>query len=82
MNDSVIVRDPVSGNKLYLGVKGFPRGGLVGDSPVVALVLSSSQGENLIGHFEVDPTSAHVLSEYIRQQAELASVALEEENQA
>lgn len=75
----IIVRDPLTGQKLYLRVKGFLRGALVGDNPTVALVLSSQQGENLIGHFEVDPTSAHALSEYIRQEAELASVAIEED---
>lgn len=72
------VTDPISGNLIHLSVKGFLRGALVGDKPTVALVLSSQQGD-LIGHFEANPQDAHAFSEYVRQEAELASVAIEED---
>lgn len=77
MTRNIEVRDPISGNMVRLSVKGFLRGALVGDKPTVAIVLSSQQ-EELIGHFEVGPEDAHILSEYIRQEAELASIAQEE----
>jgi hypothetical protein len=79
MSKSINVYDPVTGRFLTLSVKSFLRGALVGDDPTVAFVLSSEQGE-LLGHFEAEPTDAHILSEYLRQEAELASI-VQEDNQ-
>jgi len=77
MSKVIPIHDPLTGNLLRLSVKGFLRGALVGDKPIVALVVTSKQGE-LIGHFQIEPEDGLTFSEYIRQEAELASVAQED----
>jgi hypothetical protein len=74
----ISMADPASTNTVYLAVKGFPGGALWGDDPTVALVISSTAGE-VLGHFQVRPEDAHILSEYVRKAAEAAN---KEENQA
>jgi hypothetical protein len=74
---AVPVRDSLKGESLYLEPKAFLRGALLNGNPAVVFVLRSEQGE-VLASFETGAKNAHMLSEYTRQEAELASVAEEE----
>lgn len=66
-----------TGALLQVEPKAFLRGLLRASDPTVALVVRSSEGD-VAAVVELTATDAHVLSERIRQEAELASVATEE----
>lgn len=71
------VSDSLTGRGVYIQPKAFLRGLLLEIDPTVALVVKSEDGEVLVS-LEMTPEHAHTLSEYIRQEAELASVVQEE----
>lgn len=77
MSQFVVGLDGHGGAPLHVEPKAFLRGLLRGADPTVALVVRSDQGE-VAAVIELTATDAHVLSERIRQEAELASVATEE----
>jgi hypothetical protein len=71
------IKDGNTGVQHNLGVKAFLSGSLAGDEPTVTIVVSSEQGQ-VLGHFDIDPEEAHILSEYVRTEAELAAKIKEE----
>lgn len=74
---SIGVTDGFSGDPLYVEPKAFLRGAFLDKDPTVAVVVTSEDGRvGLV--LELTPEKAHILSERIRQEAELASVAQEE----
>lgn len=76
MTKQVAVKDGMIGTPLTLEPKGFLRGSLRGDEPSVSIVVRS-QGD-VVGHFELRPDDAQILSDYLRQEAEFAAAAQEE----
>jgi hypothetical protein len=72
------VNDSLQGETLYLQIKAFLRGAFIENDPTVVLVVKSEQGK-VLAAVDISPSKAHELSEIIRQEAELASIAQEEQ---
>lgn len=76
----VVGVDALSGTRLRVRAKAFIRGLVRDEDPAAALVVQSDEGD-VLAIIGLNATDAHVLSEQLRQQAELVAV-IEEENQA
>lgn len=72
--------DGRTGASLQVDAKGFLRGALLGNDPTVALVVRSDDDE-VLAVLELNSVNAHVISERIRQEAELVSVIEKEKEE-
>lgn len=76
---SIEAFEPTLNRNVRIEPRANLRGGFANaGSPNVTFGVIDSNTGALLGTFEVSPGAAHTLSETIRQEAELASVAQEE----
>jgi hypothetical protein len=78
MSKATLAFDPMLGASVYLEPRANLRGGFVTGTPNVTFGVVDLERRVLLGTFEMSPENAHAFSEYIRQEAELASVAQED----
>lgn len=79
INPHVAGEDALTGTLLHIEPKAFPRGIVRDTTPQVGLVVKSSGGD-IMAVVSLNGQDAHVLSERLRQEAELVSVIEEEKN--
>lgn len=73
MINSVPATDASRGITMNISARGLASGSVLsGGNPIVALVLTSEQGE-FMGSLEVSPMDANILGEFLRVAAEAAN---------